>query len=487
LTTPNQPAPEGLNKLMGVGHYEIGGADTRYGQGIEEDFVTNLVTIPFANFGDMLGVLAQVLLKLPMEALAAFSSLVPDWIDGGETHGSAIEKILGILDPRQALQSVEDFLTWVGEVFTPLKGLVEGINAMLDRVIEFIQAIVDAIIEGIRGIPFFGPPLAALLGAVGFDGADDPVDVIGITAAGVKDVVATYVEENITSIPINMHNEWFGTGDGEGVPEEVAVTVAAIRTAVAGGFTLQTFTASDAAWAVPPELLVATEAWAGAIGGGGKGGEGSRANTGSSGIPVPGGFGGLSGGYTVEKFDPTTLGATLAITIGVAASSDLTTGGLTSIGSLVTSTPNSSGIASPQGYQVSTSAPGNGGSGGDVVRGVSAANGVTGDSSATAAGGAGGAGTFGSGSRTGGVGSAGASGETSDAPITGGGGGGGGGGACDNSVADVDVFGGDGGNGGYPGGASGGGGGASVGNSISTVDGGLPGTPAHGFAFLLWR
>src|SRR4051794_15918319 len=113
MTTPNQPAPTSLETLLGMGHFEMGGGDTNYGQGIDENFVTDLVTIPFANLGNMLEVLAQVLLKLPAEALKAFESLIPGGFGGDGSTGSMVGSILGILDPRKAVQTVEDFLAWV--------------------------------------------------------------------------------------------------------------------------------------------------------------------------------------------------------------------------------------------------------------------------------------------------------------------------------------------------------------------------------------
>ena len=100
---------------------------------------------------------------------------------------------------------------------------------------------------------------------------------------------------------------------------------------MAGGYTLQTFTSSDAAWVVPEELKLAGEAYAVAINGGGKGLHGLPLTLATG---TPGGAtraGGGNGGYRNEKLDPSTLGTTLAITVGAAATTDGAAGGISKI------------------------------------------------------------------------------------------------------------------------------------------------------------
>lgn len=305
------------------------------------------------------------------------------------------------------------------------------------------------------------------------------------------ETVRGFITERVDSIPANMFNEWFDTDTAQGVPGEAATTIAAIRAAVAGGYTLQTFTASNAAWTVPPELANATEAWAGAIGGSGKSTAGGTLQTNTVGLSAFGGIGAKSGGYMVERVDPSTLAAVLAIVIGAGATVAGTDGGITSISTggtpLVTSVPGASGIGTPQGYQLSSSMPGNGGAGGNSVTQTSGTAGEDGDSSATAAGGNGGAASTGTGNRTGTSGTAGAAGQSSDTPVCGGGGGAGGGAAtCTENFRTA--VGGNGGNGGYPGGAPGAGGAAtSMAGGGTAATGGVSGTPTNGFGFLLWR
>ncbi|QKO02428.1 minor tail protein [Mycobacterium phage DroogsArmy] len=487
MTTPNQPAPDSLDTLMGVGHFEVGGADTNYGQNIDENFVTDLVTVPFATFGNMLEVLAMVLMRIPAEALKALEPLIPDWIDGGGNWQEGIVgKIIQALDPRRIPYYFDQFEEWLEQNFKPLAQALSVIGGVVEQIINFVQAIVDAIVAGLRGIPILGSILDGIGGLGGAFGPEGkPIDAI---VQGVEEAVGGFVEEAIESIPANMYNEWFETTDAEGIPEEVGVTVAAIRTAVAGGFTLQTFTASDPAWVVPDELRNAATAYAGVIGGGGRGEYGSYVIDNDPGLTGEGGKGGSSGGYKVEKFDPSTLGATLAIVVGAAASAVGAHGQPSSIGSLVTSTPNSSGIATELGYQASSSEPGRGGKGGNATTGgPSASTGEAGWSSAAAAGGSGGAWA---GHATAGVtagnGGPGGTGQTSTTPIAGGGGGGGGGGASGGGSYTTTTSG-AGGDGGFPGGGSGGSGGLA---NISVVNTSIvrpPGIPANGMAFLLWR
>jgi hypothetical protein len=329
------------------------------------------------------------------------------------------------------------------------------------------------------------PTLAAITNRFANMGAGGLFNSAGLTnVAGMPLLPADRIPDLISGFA-TMFDSWFGGSTAAGTPAEVTTTIASIRTAVQGGYTLQTFTASNSSWSVPSSLRTCVEAYAGVVGGGGKGDQGGSTTNSTS--PADGGVGGSSGGYKLERFDTATLGSTLNITIGAAASTAGANGGVTSVKNgattLAASTPDSSGIATPQGYALSSSMPGSGGSGGGAQYGTYNNDGVAGESSAAGVGGAPGAGSTGSGA--GNAGSAGASGQTSTTPIAGGGGGGGGGGrrTTNNLTA---CSGGAGGNGGYPGGGSGGGGAACTAGGQSAT-GGAPGTPANGFAFLLWK
>lgn len=281
------------------------------------------------------------------------------------------------------------------------------------------------------------------------------------------------------------------TPTGDPVADSAAAG-AAIRAVTTGEYTLYVFTASDAAWAVPPTLANAQEAWAGVIGGSSRPIMGPTLENVEN-KTIEGGPGGDHGGYIVNPFDPSTLGSTLAIAIGVGASSVNTTGTASSIvngaTTLALSIPGITGVAYAQADFNATSAPGNGGRGGSATvpastDGGSVTAGEKGGSTTAAAGGAGGSASSGNGSGTAGSGSAGSVGRTDAYPIRGGSGGGGGGGC---SRYGGNATGGNGGNGAYPGGGPGGGGAAVSNGTIYSQTGGTPGATANGIAWILCR
>lgn len=348
----------------------------------------------------------------------------------------------------------------------------------------------------VRDNPAISGPLGLVYGVLRA-GISLPLAILELIANKLRGTTTTYLSIEHVAIGIAqaggnvingfaaIFNAWFGVNTAAGTPEEVAITVEAIRAAVAGGYTLQTFTVSNPAWPVPPELANAAEAWAGVIGGGGRGEVGEVGLSAPGGTVLDGGIGGVNGGYVSAQFDPSTLGATVAIVIGAGASTPGANGGVSSIGSIVESNPDGGGIATVGGYQPTTSKPGNGGKGGGLVVGSTEDDGEDGAASVVGHGGAGGAGSSGIFSGAGGTGGTGGIGETSDTPICGGGGGGGGG-ARQQSTVLTTATGGHGGVGGYPGGGSGGGG-AVANVAGGSVISGQPGAAPHGLGFFLWR
>lgn len=276
----------------------------------------------------------------------------------------------------------------------------------------------------------------------------------------------------------NMYNQWFGGSTASGTPVEVQQTIAAIKQAVIGGYTVDTFT-SNGTWDKPANLI---EWWGIAIGGAGKGMPGTTSATNSD-VRL-GGVEGSSGGYIAQQIAPADVPASLSVTVGVGATTNGANGGITSIGSLVSSSPNGSGISMIAGFTPASSTPGKGGAGGQAT-GSAGSAGQPGGSTPLATGGAGGAG------KTGGSGTATAGGDGSPASLTGptkAGGGGGGGGGGNGSTGSGTKTGGKGGNGGYPGGGSGGGGAAVGGGTVgSSQVAGQPGTAPNGVAFIIYK
>jgi hypothetical protein len=493
VTTPHQPAPDGA--------YVIGGGSpsgdlTRYGQDLTDSNAAALMTGGFTAITNPVAMLAQMsetLLTLPLEVLQLFGPLIPG---AGifSTVAEAVEAITGWFT-QLAPMLLTAFNDWVSGVFnilattvqqvmdifaglivTPISAAVQavkdwfsGLMGDVGGLFNGIQGIIDAVLSVIRGIPFVGGTLANLF-----------EDLTGWHS----DTVST--SNTLVTTNQNVYNSWFGGSSAVGTPAEVATTVAAIKTAIGGGFTLETFTTNAPSWLIPPGV---TEITGIVINGGSKGFNGSTSGT--SGTIAFGGAGGPGGGYISQVLNLTGLTpgtSTLAITVGAAASTAGTAGGqskiVASTGTLLQGSPGVGGITIKEGLIATASAPGSGGEGGQglfVSSSVSASAGKAGTSSGIATGGAGGDGGAGIGVAAD-PGKAGAAGNASNVPLCGGGGGGGGGGR--SSAPSGSATGGAGGNGGYPGGGSGGGGGAAspVGRTA-----GVAGTPANGFVALIYK
>lgn len=368
-----------------------------------------------------------------------------------------------------------------------------GFNSLTEMLGQTVAAIWDGVTQlFIAPLGYFAELVGGLI--QGFQiPLLDPTKILNLPAlfTDVSNLV-TDVFTGFTSIFTGWHGTPSSATTVTEAVAEVGDTIAAVRATVSGGYTLQTFTASDAAWTVPDELKNAAELYVGVFGGGGRGAFGQTVKNNTGGVPATGGEGGSSGGYKLEKVDPATLEDTLAIVVGAAAATAGADGGVTSITNgatvLAASSKNLGSIATPQGYLQSTSLPGRGGTGGDATTGGAATEGTEGEPSATAAGGTGGGPSLGGGTTDaiGGNGTAGGSGQSAEIPLTGGGGGGGGGGARATTGVGIECWGGNGGNGGAPGGGSGGGG-ASAATVGSGGSGGTPGVPGQGLAFLFWR
>lgn len=265
----------------------------------------------------------------------------------------------------------------------------------------------------------------------------------------------------------SIFDAWFGGNSGTGTAAEVQQTVEAIKDAVINGYTVTTFTSSQANWAVPAH----TECIAILVGGG-QNGQG-----GTNGGSTVGRLGGYSGSYIAQQIDLTGITA-LDIAVGTAGNKSFVRQANTTTphsGTVIIASPTHGsigGISTALGYTSTTSTPGKGGKGGGMGTGRDLPQ--AGESSAVVAGGAPGGnnGTWGTPGQPGGSVSAGALTKC-------GGGGGGGGGAA---VQALNV-GGAGGDGGYPGGGGGAGGNCS--GTPNQV--GAGGAGALGVVWLFYR
>ncbi|AII28167.1 minor tail protein [Mycobacterium phage Sparky] len=294
------------------------------------------------------------------------------------------------------------------------------------------------------------------------------------------------INSAISDISQAIFAGWRGSASGStGTVAEIRQTIEIIQKAVYGGYIVETIV-SNQTWTRPFDPAECLEFWAVPVGGGGRGQTGDTARLGTDEVrTVDGGLGGIDGGYNAVQLDPASIPDTVACTIGPAASTPGTTGGVTSFGSLAQSVPGIGAISNGVGFLASASKPGRGGDGGSAF--MSRANSTTytsspgkaGEGSALAAGGAPGA-------ANGGTGGAGATAPMTGERKAGGGGGAGGGGRAGNQSGTI--TGGTGGNGGFPGGASGGGGAAiNIGTIGFNVAPGPPGTPANGCLFLIYK
>ena len=347
------------------------------------------------------------------------------------------------------------------------------INQILDILNGNIVTPINSLVQGVKD--WFGlnqNKTSALNSSGQLDAGNLVGEIAKESVEGLTDLGA-----NVTGIAKNIFDKWFGGTSAAGTPAEVAQTIEAIQQAVIGGWTVDVFT-TNGTWTKPANLI---ECWMIAINGGGKGMPGGMSQTNAD--IVPGGLGGSSGGYIGQQIDPASIPASVPITVGPGASTNGADGGITSLGSLVSGSPDGSGISTIAGFTPTTSTPGRGGNGGQAT-GSGGSRGQDGGATPLAAAGVGGNGINSTGTAQ--AGTAGANASLS-APTKAGGGGGGGGGGAGSTSSSGTRRGGDGGAGGYPGGGSGGGGSAVGGGTFATQTPGQPGPAPNGAAIIIYK
>lgn len=336
------------------------------------------------------------------------------------------------------LSALTDALPNLLTAFSPLNAgkLVGQIpNALIQAVWDAISGLLpknlfDQFLGGLKGSANSGAA-----GSTGFPLFDEALNAVGglfgkaqsaQTNAAAAQSTAVSVQGDLGDVVKGIFNGWFGSG-GTGQAAQAQQTIEAIRVAMENGYTVSTVTSSTN-WPRPDRLTECVVVMIGA-GEDGQPGNGSRA-------------GGRGGGFVAERLDPASIPANVAITIGTS------NGAPSSFGNLVIASPGRNGVAQPGdiAYAYTTSAPGDGGVGGDQTNAIPPTNGT---SSALATGGSAGTGN-------GGYGQNGQNVPTNSRVKCGGSGGGGGRGSGSTSVGNPG--GGDGGAGGYPGGGGAGGG-----------------------------
>lgn len=357
------------------------------------------------------------------------------------------------------------------------QNLVDGLT---DALAVAGQSIRDAICNAL-GVPGTGHTDADVLAAL--------THIPQAAVAGLSTVIG-----NFTAGFKNIFDGWFGGNGGTGSPAEVRQAVEAIKVAINGGYTLQTFTANTA-WTLPPGIIL-TDVTGVVINAGQCGTLGEDKNNGSS----AGGIGGRGGAYLAKKLDLTALTpgvSVLDVEVGLGGSTAGAIGGTSRIKSgstvLLEGSNGTGGIATTEGWTTTTSTAGSGGDGGSTtytnVSGsvsVSVTQPTDGTSSAIATGGIRGVSRVNNspGTAVGDRGANGAAGTSNSVPLCGGAGGAGGGSAASTS-AFTQVSSGDGGHGGFPGGAGAGAGGLTHAGNHGTR--GNFGLGAHGLAALIYK
>lgn len=328
--------------------------------------------------------------------------------------------------------------------------------------------------------------VAGTVGAARVASLDASKITTGTLTTSVVPNITRAMSTDLQSTINNVYTSWYGTA-GSGSATDVSTTIAAIKTKLTSGFTLETITANGT-WTrpwTPGTVDEPREFWAVCIGSGGGGGVGTKvvSNSGST-----SGLCGAAGSYAAALIDPSTITSTVTCTIGpggagaVLGGSSAVGAAETAFGSLLTSIAGRAFISSQFGYYTADdSQPG---IGGGYISGTYYPAGST--PLATA-------GAHGT-SAVLGVSVVGPGGNGGTASLTGvnraGGGGGGAGGTAatrsDNASWGSGTRGGRGGNGGYPGGGGGGGGGANDGRNLGITQGD-GGNGANGVIVLLWR
>ncbi|QNJ56838.1 minor tail protein [Mycobacterium phage Reindeer] len=401
---------------------------------IPQNFTQNLVEDLTTLWNGLGSLIDQLLTRLGIEPVGDLLDKIFDLSDEIEWIQQKAQE--GAEDAAQALADLQDLL-----------------QKLLTNPAAVLGTITQSMVDGLPGA------LSSLSG--------------GITSA-------------ISDISHAIFSGWRGSSSGGGgTVADIQQTIEIIQKAVYGGYTVETIV-SDQTWTRPFDPAECLEFWAVPVGGGGRGDTGDVARLNTDEVrTVLGGLGGIDGGYNAVQLDPASIPETVECTIGPAATTAATTGGVTSFGSLAQSVPGIGAISNGVGFIAASSKPGRGGDGGSAF--MSRANSTTtsstpgkaGEGSALAAGGTAGA-------ANGGTGGAGDSAPMTGERKAGGGGGGGGGGRSANQAGTV--TGGTGGNGGFPGGASGGGGAAAnIGTVGFNVAAGQPGTPANGCLFLIYK
>lgn len=140
MAVPNlvgQPAPDGAYV---VGGSTASGSDYNYGQGVTQDSATSIIN-PIGSLlsameggvAGALGLLEQILLTLPLDALKLFMPLVNGALEDFATVASAATAIVGSLIVKPAMATIQDVLDLINKFLAPLGAVATTLEEALSN------------------------------------------------------------------------------------------------------------------------------------------------------------------------------------------------------------------------------------------------------------------------------------------------------------------------------------------------------------------
>lgn len=139
MTSPGQPAPDGA--------FVIGGGES-YGQTVSNNAVKSMFKVPTPNPLNSLALLAETLLKLPLEALQGFKELLPGSpLEAFDTVVGAVEWIMSNLGDS-IIKFLQQLINQIMDIFNnlvvvPINAAIQGIKDWWDNLWGFRKQTAD--------------------------------------------------------------------------------------------------------------------------------------------------------------------------------------------------------------------------------------------------------------------------------------------------------------------------------------------------------
>lgn len=196
MTTPNQGIPPTVQTLLGIGAFQIGGGLTNFGQGVNENFVRQLIVgagntiwTGVENVAGIIDNIAQWLATLPLEALRMFQYFIPGAVPEQFIDiATAVSTIVSALSIQKLLMSLDDFEAWLTDTYNILLTEVHQIlDAIGGLIITPITTRVAGFIDWLTGLAGFRTDTLGVLETIGGQ-IDDLIFGVGGTVIG--DVVS---------------------------------------------------------------------------------------------------------------------------------------------------------------------------------------------------------------------------------------------------------------------------------------------------------